>query len=275
MHIPTAHLQKTLLLLATLVISLHVSVVSAAAAARFELSPTSGQIQTTGTTVTVTVNADSNQLKSASAVISYDAAKVTVTSVNGSYFPQISTDTSKTGELVISGTLPIGDTVGVTGTGTLATLTVKPVSGATGSPTLSFRCSETSSDDSNLINMTGTNLLTTTAQCAANVSGTYTLTSSSSGGTTAGSIECNQSCTVNADCKSGLSCVSGACRNPSCNTTTNCSCSGESIAAAQGDSNLPQTASVNETVFLILLGFLFVTSGTFLFKYQQSTVNDE
>lgn len=249
-----------------------VSASSAFAGARFELSPTTGQVTTTGMTVSVIVNADGNQLKSASAVIVYDATKITVTSVNGSYFPEVSTDTTKTGEIVISGTLPIGNTTGVTGSGTLATLTLKAVSGATGTPTLTFRCSASSSDDSNIINLADTNLLATTEQCAANSSGSYTLAStgdSSSGSSVApGSVLCNKACTATRDCTSGLSCVSGLCRNPTCSTTTTCSCSGADIAAAQGASSLPETASVNETTLLLLTGALFVTGGGFLLWNQ-------
>jgi len=41
---------------------------------------------------------------------------------------------------------------------------------------------------------------------------------------------CNNTCTVNADCASGLVCVDGACRNASCTTDTTCSCSAVATA---------------------------------------------
>ncbi|MDA1079581.1 MAG: hypothetical protein O2840_02735 [bacterium] len=263
------NLPKQLLALALFLFCGHLSVSAAQAAARFELSPTSGTIQTSGTSVTVTVNADGNQLKSASAVITFDAAKVTVTSANGTYFPTVNTDTTKTGEIVISGTLTIGDTVGVTGTGTLATLTIKPVSGATGSAAVAFRCSDTSSDDSNIITMVGANLLATTTQCSANVGGSYTFAATGGSSSTTTNVQCNLDCSDTATCASGLSCVSGKCRNPSCNTTTNCTCSGAAIAGAQGSSTLPASGSVGQTAFLIGSGVLFLISSVFLLNYAK------
>ena len=256
-------LQRLLLFTGIFLFAGQLSYSKAQAAAHFELSPTTGVIQTAGTSVAVIVNADANQLKSASAVITYDAAKVTVTSVNGTYFPTVTTDTTKSGEIVISGTLPIGNTVGVTGTGTLATLTLKPVSGATGSVSLGFRCSESSSDDSNLITMTSTNLLAATSQCSANSTGSYTLVTSSSTTTTTTS-QCNQDCSASAVCASGLTCVTGKCRNASCHTSTTRSCTGADIAAAQGTSTLPKTASINQTTLLIGTGIIYLISGGFL-----------
>lgn len=35
---------------------------------------------------------------------------------------------------------------------------------------------------------------------------------------------CNNTCSVDSDCKSGLDCVSGKCRNPSCTSETDCVC---------------------------------------------------
>ncbi len=262
---------RYLSLVTVALLTLQASTAQAQAAARFELSPTTGQIQTAGTTVTVKVNADGNQLKSASAVITFDATKVTVTSVDGTYFPTVTTDTTKAGEVVISGTLPIGNTEGVTGIGTLATLTVKPVSGATGSPTLAFRCSDTSSTDSNLMNTSSTNLLATTAQCAANIGGTYTLaTSTSTSTTTSTPQQCNGDCTATRDCSSGLTCVSGKCRNATCSTTTTCSCSGADIAAAQGASSLPATGSIGTTGLLMGTGSFFLAGGALLFFYEKT-----
>jgi hypothetical protein len=269
---PAQTLKKLSLVALLFVFCVQASVASAFAAARFELSPTSGQIQTSGTTVIIKVDADGNQLKSASAVLTFDATKVTVTSVDGTYFPTVTTDTTTAGELVISGTLPIGNTEGVAGTGTLATLTIKPVSGATGSPTVTFRCSESSSNDSNIINLSGTNLLSTTAQCANNVPGSYTLGSGSTGGTTeppAGSVQCNLTCSATRDCATGLSCVSGKCRNSTCSTTTNCSCAGADIAGAQGATTLPQSGSLNEMATLLVTGTFFLASGAALIWYKR------
>lgn len=261
------------------VIGFQAQATMAQAAARFELSPLTGQIQTAGTSIVVSVNSDGEDLKSATAVLTYDQTKVTVTSVDGSFFPTVTTDSTTPGEIVLSGTLPIGNSTGVTGTGTLATLTVKPVASATGTVAMTFRCSETSSDDSNLINLEGTNLLSSTSQCANNSTGSYTIATSSSSsststdtsGVTPGSKSCNQTCTAARDCASSLSCVSGYCRNPQCSTTTNCSCAGADIAAAQGDSALPESGSLNETMLLIITGGLFLVGGTFLVINQRTS----
>jgi hypothetical protein len=278
----TTHLLEQVLrwgLTTTLFVLLVQSSVSAAqAAARFELSPLTGQLQTAGTSVVVSVNSDGNNLKSATAVLTYDQTKVTVTSAEGSFFPEITTDSSTPGELVISGTLTIGNTTGVTGTGTLATLTLTPIASATGTVSLSFRCSDSSSDDSNLITLDDTNLLTSAAQCANNSTGSYTIATSSSGdsgggstggsgdtaGTTPGSRSCNQSCTAARDCAGNLSCISGFCRNSQCSTTSNCSCAGADIAAAQGDTALPESGSINQTMLLITTGSFFMIGGVLL-----------
>ncbi len=269
MHTFFRYLSLLVLSASVFFFALKASTAQAQAAAHFELSPTTGQIQTAGTTVSVKVNADGNQLKSASAVITFDTTKVTVTSVDGTYFPTVTTDTTTAGEIVISGTLPIGNTEGVTGIGTLATLTVKPVSGATGSPTLAFRCSDTSSTDSNLINTGGTNLLATIAQCATNIGGTYTLATSTSTTTTTPQ-QCNGDCTATRDCSSGLTCVSGKCRNATCSTTTTCSCSGADIAAAQGTSSLPESGSIGTTGLLLSTGSFFLAGGALLFFYEKT-----
>lgn len=37
-------------------------------------------------------------------------------------------------------------------------------------------------------------------------------------------VSCNNTCSLKSDCESGLVCTSGSCRNPSCNSQTNCTC---------------------------------------------------
>lgn len=37
---------------------------------------------------------------------------------------------------------------------------------------------------------------------------------------------CDDSCTINSDCESGLVCVDGSCRNPSCTAVASCTCTG-------------------------------------------------
>lgn len=42
--------------------------------------------------------------------------------------------------------------------------------------------------------------------------------------TTAPLASCNNTCVINTDCTSGLVCMDGACRNPSCTEQTDCTC---------------------------------------------------
>jgi hypothetical protein len=51
---------------------------------------------------------------------------------------------------------------------------------------------------------------------------------------------CNKSCTLNTDCASGLVCIGGTCRNPSCTAQTNCTCV---IAQAQPTPKIPVSGS--------------------------------
>jgi hypothetical protein len=37
-------------------------------------------------------------------------------------------------------------------------------------------------------------------------------------------VACNGTCSISSDCQSGLSCISGRCRNPSCSSETDCTC---------------------------------------------------
>jgi hypothetical protein len=71
---------------------------------------------------------------------------------------------------------------------------------------------------------------------------------------------CNQACTVNTDCGSGLVCLEGVCRNPSCSDSASCSC-GTTVAptpkvpVAGAPSVIGMTTIVG-AVFLLLLGLV-------------------
>jgi hypothetical protein len=164
-----------LLVLFIFTLATHVFGVKAVEANAFlELSPSTGQIQSTGSSIEVKVNSGNNYLKSATAVISYDHTKASITITEGTFFSVVTTDVSTPGEIKITGTLSLGDTVGVTGIGTLATINITPtVTDGLLAPT--FRCSEAQTNDSNIINMEDVNLLATTAQCGNNVGGNYTI----------------------------------------------------------------------------------------------------
>jgi len=69
---------------------------------------------------------------------------------------------------------------------------------------------------------------------------------------------CNNACTVNTDCASGLVCVDGACRNASCTNDATCSCT---VAATATPGPTPKTpVSGGPTV----LGISVVSAGVLI-----------
>jgi len=156
---------------------------SSASAALLKLSPSSGGISGS-TQIQVIVDAESSSVDSAVAVITFNTNHVEITNItDGTFFDSVATDTTTSGEVAITGTLNIGSIEGKTGSGTLATLTVKPKI-TSGTITLGFRCSAADIDDSNIMNNSGTNLLATDEQCARNVGGSYTVSASNRESTT-------------------------------------------------------------------------------------------
>lgn len=87
---------------------------------------------------------------------------------------------------------------------------------------------------------------------------TATLCSATTG---AGTVMCSGACTATRDCSSGLSCLAGRCRNDRCSTDTTCACNTTSPAQQTGTSDLPSSGSVDTTVFLLLMGLLFIAGG--------------
>lgn len=153
---------------------------SAVSAAKFSYTPSSGTI-TGSTQIQITLDPEGVAVDSAVAVVTFDASKVEIESVAaGSFFDSIVTDTSRSGEVAVTGTFNIGNVGGKSTSGTMATLTIKPKI-SSGTITLSYRCSSADIDDSNIMNTSGTNLLATDAQCGSNIGGSYTVGSSSSG----------------------------------------------------------------------------------------------
>jgi hypothetical protein len=156
---------------------------SSVSAALLKLSPSSGEISDS-TQIQVIVDAEGATVDSAVAVVTFNTNHVEITNIaDGTYFDSVTTDTTTSGEVAITGTLNISNVEGKTGSGTLATLTVKPKI-TTGTITLGFRCSAADIDDSNIMNTDGTNLLATDEQCADNVGGSYTVSASSGESTT-------------------------------------------------------------------------------------------
>lgn len=148
-------------------------------AANFSLSPSSATIDSNGKTVNIQIDAGSESLDSATAVITYDSSKATVTSSAGSFFPIVNNDDSSTSELVITGNVNFGDQIGKTGSGTFAILTITPKI-SSGTINIAFRCSASDADDSNILTVGGTNLLASNEQCNVLDSGVYTINAGSS-----------------------------------------------------------------------------------------------
>jgi len=176
--------------LLTLFISCLITVATCSAssvqAANFYMSPSSGTVDPNGTlTVDLKLNssnANSYNLDSAVAIVTYDSSLVSISAANGTFFPNLSVDSSTTNEIALTGTLNFGDMLGVGGDQTFATLTLTPQA-TSGTITLAYRCSAADRNDSNIMALiTGTtdtvNLLNTDTTCAANAGGTYTIGSS-------------------------------------------------------------------------------------------------
>jgi len=177
---PNSIIKKTIAICLSTVTFL--STASAVSAAKFSYTPSSGTL-TGSTQIQITLDPEGIAVDSAVAVVTFDPNKVEIESVTaGSFFNSVVTDTSQSGEAAITGTFNIGNVGGKSTSGTMATLVIKPKI-SSGTITLSYRCSSTDIDDSNIMNTSGTNLLATDALCAANIGGSYTV-GSSDGGTT-------------------------------------------------------------------------------------------
>lgn len=144
-----------------------------AANPHLELSPSSGSISTSGTNINVDIDTGSLEAKSAKAVINFDATKLEVTSIQeGTFFDEVSYNIyNTTGQVVINANLSLGSSLeSKTGTGTLATMTVRAKT-SSGTANMTFDCTEGSSTDSGINDPTPTDII----DCASNVNGSYTL----------------------------------------------------------------------------------------------------
>lgn len=143
-------------------------------AARLRFDPSSATVSGE-TDIKIMVDAGTDEVESATAVVTFNTAHVKINSVtNGGAFDVLSEDRSISGEITLTGTLSSGNLEGVTGTVTMAVLKVEPLI-SSGTFTLGFRCNEDDIDDSNIMNMQNQNLIATNAQCAENVEGSYTV----------------------------------------------------------------------------------------------------
>jgi len=145
-----------------------------ALAARLLYEPSS--VTLTGPTqIRVIVDTQGESVKSAVAVVTFDTSYIQITDVApGDFFTTVTSETSTGGEVVITGTLELTQTEGVTGSGTLATLTVNPLLN-TQNLVLGFLCSSEGMDDSNIMSTEDENLLATDEQCEQNIEGSYVI----------------------------------------------------------------------------------------------------
>lgn len=151
--------------------------VKPALAARLLFSPSTGTIAGT-TEIEVRIDTEGAEVDSAVAIVTYNTDHVNIVGITADdFFDNISTDTTVAGELAITGTLGLDKTSGVTGSGKMATITISPKI-SSGNITLAFRCSSADHQDSNILPTgEGDNLLATDEQCARNIAGTYTVSS--------------------------------------------------------------------------------------------------
>jgi len=158
-----------------------------AKAANFYMSPASGTVAPGGTLNVElklnSTNTNNYNLDSAVSIVTFDSSLVSLSASNGTFFPNLSVDSSTTNELALTGTLNFGDLLGVSGDQTFATLTLTPQA-SSGTINLSYRCSASDRNDSNIMALiTGTsdtiNLLNTDTACGTNVGGSYTIGDSS------------------------------------------------------------------------------------------------
>jgi len=141
-------------------------------AAYFTLSPSSGTISGTKQ-VQLNIDAETASLDSAQAIIKFDSTRVEVTNIaSGTYFDNVTTDTTVAGEIAISGTLTAGHIGGVTGTGVVATLTISPKV-SSGTIALNIDCDATDPNTSQILNTLGSDVIT----CTKIVDASYTFSS--------------------------------------------------------------------------------------------------
>lgn len=151
---------------------------NSAYAALLKLNPSSDSVDGS-TQIQLVLDTQGEAIDSSVAVITYDPNRIEKPTVTaGSYFDSVVVDSSTSGEVAITATLNIGNIDGVTGSGTIATLTVTPKI-TSGEFALGYRCSAADIDDSNIMSVGGENLLATDVQCADNIGGNYTIAAAS------------------------------------------------------------------------------------------------
>jgi len=149
------------------------SPVYAQSSPHLELSPSSGMITASGTSIEVNIDTGAQAAKSAKSVINFDSSLLEVTSVQtGDFFDDVSHNIyNSSGQVIINANLSIDSMLeSKTGIGTLGTMTVK-AKDSSGTAAMTFDCIEGSSTDSNINDPTPLDIIV----CSANVNGSYSL----------------------------------------------------------------------------------------------------
>ena len=171
--------------------------------------------------INININTDSQDTFGAEAVISYSGNDLEVKSIsNGGFFPDFNSafDSSK----IVIRAYSSSPLDYKNGSGIVAKITF--LAKTTTATTASFVCEGTS--DSQILSSTGTNILS----CSSLNQFSLAITTSSGGDdinnnpSTAEPNYCGGTCGSNSNCQSGLYCYIGFCRNPSCPSKTDCSC---------------------------------------------------
>jgi len=145
-----------------------------AADPHLELSPSSGvAITESGTDIDIVIDTGDQAVKSSKAVVLFEPSLVEVISVTpGTFFDDVSHNIyNPEGQVVVNGNLSLDSMLeSKTGTGVLATMTVKAVS-CNGPATMIFDCTDGDSTDSNIQDTEGVDIIV----CTSNVGGEYDL----------------------------------------------------------------------------------------------------
>lgn len=78
-------------------------------------------------------------------------------------------------------------------------------------------------------------------------------------------LACNHECLANRDCSTGLTCISGRCLSDRCPADATCACLDYDPTVDSGSTQLPDSGSISETLFSLILGImLLIGSGSVL-----------
>ena len=103
---------------------------------------------------------------------------------------------------------------------------------------------------------TATSTSTATATATATSTATATATTGATGTPTPTLASCNNSCDASSDCRSGLTCSEGVCRNPSCVDRSNCTCAVAQASEPEMPNagiSFPTIAGVGSALLLLIV----------------------